>query len=189
MGTRSRGEGWEGRHSKQKEIIILFFSLSVLQLKTTLKRSVSTELFTLPNKRAFLSSFPLALPPVWMYGWRKMIAGIVWQQQPQSLFWKQVGSGSWARTERKRERRKKKRQLPGQINNSVLEDASPVFLLLYNSLSQDPAISYLLKQESHTGKTLPCYVSYLVIGTGRGDMLTKVCSNMHLKCDVLLVLQ
>lgn len=140
------------------------------------------------KQKSFSLFLPLVLPPVWICGWRKMIAGIVWQQQPHSLFWKQVGSGSWACTERKRER-KKKRKLPGQINNSLLEDASRVFLLLYNSLSQDPAISYLLKQESHTGKTLLCYVTCLVIGTGRGDMLTKVCSNKHLKCDVLLVLQ
>lgn len=68
MGTTGK-EYSEGRHSKQKEIIMLFFFLSVLQLKTTLKRHVSTEPFTLPNKRAFLSSFlPLPSPSldVWL---------------------------------------------------------------------------------------------------------------------------
>lgn len=86
-------------------------------------------------------------------------------------------------------RKKEKRKLPGQINNSLLEDASPVFLLLYNNLSQDPTISYLLKQQSRTVKTLLYCVSCLVIGTRRGDTLTEVCSNKHLKCDALLALQ
>lgn len=141
MGTRSRGECSKGRHSKQREIITLdFFSYQFCNLKLP-RRDVfwqssshfqTKELFSLPPP---LPSSPL----VWMYGWRKMIAGIVWQQQPQSLFWKRVGSGSWARTERERERGGK--NLPGQINNSVLEDASPVFLLFCSSLCQDPAMS------------------------------------------------
>lgn len=86
-------------------------------------------------------------------------------------------------------RKKEKIKLPGQINNSLLEDASAVFLLLYNNLSQDPTISYLLKQQSHTVKTSLCCVSCLVLGTWGGDTLTGVCGNKHLKCDVLLVLQ
>lgn len=90
----------------RRKSLCCFFFLSVLQLKTTLKRHVSTELFTLSNKRAFLSpsllSFPLTLPAISMYGWRKMIAVIVWQQQSQILFWKQVGSGSRVCTERKK---------------------------------------------------------------------------------------
>lgn len=140
MGTRSREECSEGRHSKQKEIIMLdFFSYQFCNLKLPWRDMFRQSSSHFQTKELFSLPPHSALPLVWMYGWRKMIAGIVWQQQPQSLFWKRVGSGSWVRTERERERGEK--NLPGQINNSLLEDASPVFLLFCSSLSQDPAMS------------------------------------------------
>lgn len=190
MGTRSRGESWEGRHSKQKEIIMLFFSYQFCSLKLpwrdVFRQSSShfqtKELFSLPSPSPF-PQFGCVAGEKWL----QALSGNNNRSSPLETSWVRFMS---AHRKRERERgRKKKGKLPGQINNSLLEDASPVLLLLYNSLSQDPAISYLLKQESHTGKTSPCSVSCLVIGAGRGDMLTKVCTNKHLKWDVLLGLQ